>query len=137
MLSPTAAGVRVPGSPEEVRSAGETNMSREENKSKFGGRLGYILNDSTALPRVTFSNGLIRPSVVNGRPCCDAEWLRVFDRPSSVECDLSQLAHDPRREPPDKLAGRFRRELIKGDKAAASFFESEACVTAGADEPCR
>src|SRR5207249_958671 len=60
MLSPTAAGVRVPGSPEEVRSAGETNMSREENKSKFGGRLGYILNDSTALPRVTFSNGLIR-----------------------------------------------------------------------------
>src|SRR6266702_8743863 len=60
MLSATAAGVRVPGSPEEVRSAGETNMSREENKSKFGGRLGYILNDSTALPRVTFSNGLIR-----------------------------------------------------------------------------
>src|SRR6266704_4455773 len=60
MLSPTAAGVRVPGSPEEVRSAGETNMSREQNKSKFGGRLGYILNDSTALPRVTFSNGLIR-----------------------------------------------------------------------------
>jgi hypothetical protein len=37
-------------------------MSREENKSKFGGRLGYILNDSTALPRVTFSNGLIRVS---------------------------------------------------------------------------
>ena len=37
-------------------------MSREENKSKFGGRLGYILNDSTALPRVTFSNGLIRLS---------------------------------------------------------------------------
>src|SRR5438552_2991604 len=70
MLSPTAAGVRVPGSPEEVRSAGETNMSREENKSKFGGRLGYILNDSTALPRVTFSNGLIRtPHTSQGRRC--------------------------------------------------------------------
>src|SRR5437773_8483443 len=70
MLSPTAAGVRVPGSPEEVRSAGETNMSREENKSKFGGRLGYILNDSTALPRVTFSNGLIRalPASSAGTP---------------------------------------------------------------------
>src|SRR5207244_12199719 len=71
MLSPTAAGVRVPGSPEEVRSAGETNMSREENKSKFGGRLGYILNDSTALPRVTFSNGLIRSAISeNGALFC-------------------------------------------------------------------
>src|SRR5438093_9125527 len=85
MLSPTAAGVRVPGSPEEVRSAGETNMSREENKSKFGGRLGYILNDSTALPRVTFSNGLIRGVACN--------WRLFWPRPA-CKCSLCGSAFD-------------------------------------------
>src|SRR5438093_9536539 len=99
MLSPTAAGVRVPGSPEEVRSAGETNMSREENKSKFGGRLGYILNDSTALPRVTFSNGLIR-----ALPASSAGILSELATFSSL---LGCTVHGSQEKPHPRRGARF------------------------------
>src|SRR5438128_9486607 len=98
MLSPTAAGVRVPGSPEEVRSAGETNMSREENKSKFGGRLGYILNDSTALPRVTFSNGLIR-----ALPASSAGILSELAFASLLGCTV----HGSQKKPQPRRGARF------------------------------
>ena len=44
-------------------------------------------------------------------------------RGSEAETVSSDLAHDPRREPPDEFPRSTRRELVEIDTATSSFFE--------------